>query len=376
MHSGNKLKLGLFGANCSSGKNATLVPERWQATWADNVRLATMADECGIEFMLPIGRWKGYGGITDYEGSTFETLTWATGLLAKTKQLTVFGTVHAPLFHPVIAAKQIVTADHVGQGRFALNIVCGWNEGEFEMFGVEQRGHEDRYEQGDEWLRALRMLWSEADDFDFDGTYYHFKGVRAKPKPYGGTNPLIMNAGASPAGHDFAIRNCDAYFTGVRQSGFDEKTGIIVPAFEQAAAKVAEVRAEAARLGREIGVFTRADIFCRPSQKEAYDYYHYAVVENADWGAVEGQLRLFGVTRENTPDFDERCRQHVRGFPIIGDPDRVAAVVGELSGAGFDGLAFSCLNYTDELPFVRDEVLPRLEAAGIRGPGLAAARSV
>jgi alkanesulfonate monooxygenase SsuD/methylene tetrahydromethanopterin reductase-like flavin-dependent oxidoreductase (luciferase family) len=40
----------------------------------------------------------------------------------------VFGTVHAPLIHPLIAAKQLVTADHIGQGRFGLNIVCGWNE--------------------------------------------------------------------------------------------------------------------------------------------------------------------------------------------------------------------------------------------------------
>ena len=59
------------------------------------------------------------------------------GCSAHTKRITVFGTVHAPLFHPMIAAKQIVTADHVGEGRFGLNIVVGWNEGEFEMFGVD-----------------------------------------------------------------------------------------------------------------------------------------------------------------------------------------------------------------------------------------------
>ena len=63
-------------------------------------------------------------------------MTWASGLLAATKRITVFGTVHAPLFHPIIAAKQMVTADHIGEGRFGLNIVVGWNEGEFEMFGV------------------------------------------------------------------------------------------------------------------------------------------------------------------------------------------------------------------------------------------------
>ena len=38
------------------------------------------------------------------------------------------------------------------------------------------------------------------------------KGIRGKPKPYGGSRPVIMNAGASPVGQAFAIRNCDAFF--------------------------------------------------------------------------------------------------------------------------------------------------------------------
>ena len=37
MGTGNKLKLGFFGANVSSGKNATKVPERWRATWDESV---------------------------------------------------------------------------------------------------------------------------------------------------------------------------------------------------------------------------------------------------------------------------------------------------------------------------------------------------
>ena len=169
---GNALKIGLFGANCSSGRAVTKVPERWSGTWADNLALAKMADEAGIDFLLPIGRWKGYGGDTGYQEATLETVTWATGLLAATKRITVFGTVHAPLFHPIIAAKQMVTADHIGEGRFGLNIVVGWNEGEFEMFGVEQREHATRYEYAQEWIDAIKLMWSERDDFDFDGAVH------------------------------------------------------------------------------------------------------------------------------------------------------------------------------------------------------------
>ena len=80
----NKLSLGLFGMNCSGGLAVTTIPERWDASWENNQKLARMADEAGIDFMLPLGRWKGYGGVTDHNGSNFETLTWATGILAST----------------------------------------------------------------------------------------------------------------------------------------------------------------------------------------------------------------------------------------------------------------------------------------------------
>src|SRR3984893_5061719 len=152
MYNDNALKIGVFGANCSSGRSATKVPERWSASWPDCLELARVADAAGIDFMLPIARWKGYGGDTDFHGTSLETITWAVGLLGATERMTVFGTVHAPLFHPLIAAKELVTADHVGEGRLGLNLVVGWNEGEFEMFGVKQREHDTRYEVAQEWL--------------------------------------------------------------------------------------------------------------------------------------------------------------------------------------------------------------------------------
>src|SRR6202521_2055855 len=102
----NVLKLGFFGANCSSGRYVTKVPERWSGNWEDNLRLAQMMDEAGMDFMLPIGRWKGYGGDTDYQGAAYETITWARGLLAATKRITVFGTVQPPLFPPLTAARR------------------------------------------------------------------------------------------------------------------------------------------------------------------------------------------------------------------------------------------------------------------------------
>jgi alkanesulfonate monooxygenase SsuD/methylene tetrahydromethanopterin reductase-like flavin-dependent oxidoreductase (luciferase family) len=362
LHGGNRLKLGLFGANCSSGRAVTKVPERWSGSWPDNLRLVRMADAAGIDFMLPIGRWKGYGGETEYQGATLETITWATALLGATKRITCFGTVHAPLFHPIVAANEMVTADHIGAGRFGLNIVVGWNEGEFEMFGVAQREHDARYDYAQEWIDAIKRIWSERETFDFSGNFIKLKSVRAEPKPYGGTRPIIMNAGASPTGRAFAVKNCDAFFMQASRVSVAET-----------AERVAAVKALAREHGRAIGVYTVGVITCRPTRREAEDYHHYCVVEQADWSAVDQLLALRKITPQ-TVSPAEFARQRSEfahgnsGLPIVGDPDHVARTLIALSEAGLTGVAVSLVNYADELPYLCDEVLPRLARAGLREP--------
>ena len=313
MYNANVLKIGMFGANCSSARTATKVPERWSASWPDCLKLAQMADRAGIDFMLPIARWKGYGGDTDFHGTTLETMTWACGLLAATERITVFGTVHAPLFNPIIAAKEIVTADHIGEGRFGLNIVAGWNEGEFEMFGVEQRDHETRYEYAEEWIQAIKRAWTEPDTFDFEGRFLKLKGVRAFPKPFGETRPLIMNAGSSGTGQAFALRNCDAFFTATAASR---------ASLEGTAQKVIDVKQQARALGRDIEVYTIGQVICRPTQKQAEEYHHHANVENADWSAVERMLELRDITQGEhlaggVPEAAQLLRRHFdRRVPV------------------------------------------------------------
>jgi dimethylsulfone monooxygenase len=363
MGRGNALKIGIFGANCSSARSATKVPERWQMSWPECLRLAQIADAAGIDFMLPIGRWKGYGGDTDFHGTTFETVTWATGLLASTKRLTVFGTVHAPLFHPLIAAKEFVTADHVGEGRFGLNLVAGWNEGEFEMFGVQQRDHETRYEFAQEWLDIVKRAWAEPGDFDHAGQFFKLSGVRAFPKPYGGTRPIIMNAGSTPTGQAFALRNCDAFFTATAASRQSLDANV---------KKVAEINAQARNFGHEISVFTVGLVVCRPTQAEAEEYYRHSIITNADWGAVDGMLALKNMTPQNmsAEEFASKrmyfATHAIGGYPFVGSPDHVAEELASLSKAGMAGIAVSFVNYLNEVPHFCDEVLPRLARLGVR----------
>jgi dimethylsulfone monooxygenase len=363
MHNGNALKIGLFGANCSSGRSATKVPERWSASWPDCLKLARLADEAGLDFMLPIARWKGYGGDTDFHGRSLETITWAVGLLCATKRMTVFGTVHAPLFHPLIAAKEFVTADHIGEGRIGVNIVVGWNEGEFDMFGVEQREHDVRYDYAQEWIDIVKAAWTRDGTFDFDGKFFQLKGGRAYPKPYGDTRPLLMNAGSSDVGQAFALRNCDAFFVATAGSR---------KSLEGSAVKVNEVKTAAAALGRDIEVFTVGQVICRPTQKEADDYYQHAIIDNADWSAVDGMLANKSMTPQTMPAAEYEAKRRyfaanaIGGYPFVGTPDRIAEELTIISRAGVRGIGLSFVNYLDEVPYFCDEVLPRLVRQGVR----------
>jgi dimethylsulfone monooxygenase len=358
MGNDNVLKIGYFGQNCSSGRYITLAKERWSASWDDNLRASQLADEAGMDFLLPIGRWKGYGGDSDLHGESLETITWATGLLAATTRITCFGTVHAPLFHPIIAAKQCVTADHIGEGRFGLNIVAGWNEDEFKMFGADLRDHENRYAYAQEWIDVVRMTW-EQDDADFDGAFFHLEGIRENPKPYGGTRPIVMNAGASPTGHAFALRNSDMFFTAVHLS---QDLGPLRD-------EVAKTQADARALGRHIDVFSSVFVTCRQTRAEAEEYVHYAIEEHANWDAME---KLFeGRRRMARSEADvARARANMPrsllGVAVVGDPDDVANGLAAYANAGLRGLVLAFVNFNDELPFFAEHVLPRLVRMGLR----------
>ena len=282
MYNDNSFKVGLFGANCSSGRAiVSTLPERWRADWDSCSAMAKLADDGGFDFILPIGRWKGYGGPTNFQGSTYETITWATGLLAQTKRVMVFGTVHAPIFNPVVAAKMMVTADHAGHGRFGLNIVVGWNEPEFLMMGHNQREHDDRYDYADEWIGVMKRMWTEDGSFDFDGEYLHMRGVTADPKMTHRQPPLIINAGSSGAGKSFSLKHCHGFFT-----NFVRRDPGVTASFVQG------FKDEARAIGREIKVFTQGHVVCRPTRKEAEEYYRFFTNEGADFEAIDTILQI------------------------------------------------------------------------------------
>jgi len=100
-----KLKLGTFSSNLSGGCAISSIDGVLKAEWPSTLALARMADEMEFEALVPVGRWKGFGGVTNFNGAGFESFTWAAGIGASTKHSGVFATSHVPTMHPVMAAK-------------------------------------------------------------------------------------------------------------------------------------------------------------------------------------------------------------------------------------------------------------------------------
>ena len=107
----NRFKLCLFAFNLTGGQTISTAEGVNDPTWEENLKLAQMADGAGLEALIPVGRWIGFGGPSQYHAKSFEAYTWAAGLGALTSYSMVVATGHVPAMHPIVAAKQSVTVD-------------------------------------------------------------------------------------------------------------------------------------------------------------------------------------------------------------------------------------------------------------------------
>ena len=357
LYNEQKLKLGLFGTNCSQGLTMTKAPTTYAATWEHTLKVAQRADEIGMEILVPVARWKGFGGSTNFNGTNFDTYTWAAGLAARTKNIMICSTSHLPTMHPIVAAKAGTTIDHISNGRFALNMVMGWFTPEMEMFGAPQRQHDDRYEYGSEWVEVLTRLWSAGEPFDFNGKYLRVAAAVSEPKPVQKPFPVLVNAGNSRAGIDFSARYVDFNFA-------------TVDTLENATdySKLVRDRARS-EYHRTVGVMTYAFVICRDTDEEA------AKVKQAilDAGDYEGAKNIMSVLGMESASFREQIRQYQErfilgwgGYPIIGTPEHVVDELRAISGAGMDGVILGFLDYYEEMAYFDKRVMPLLKQAGLR----------
>jgi alkanesulfonate monooxygenase SsuD/methylene tetrahydromethanopterin reductase-like flavin-dependent oxidoreductase (luciferase family) len=360
---GNRMKLGVMAFNCSHGSTITKVPESWKLDWAETVEIAQMADRAGMETLLPVGRWRGYGGPTDFNNSTFESFTWASALGALTKYVTLLATCHVPLVHPLMVAKMATTIDHVTGGRFALNVVCGWFKNEFDMFGANMRPHDDRYKYAAEWLDFLKQAWTRKGEFDFDGESFHAKNVWSEPKPLQHPHPPVMNAGGSPAAQDFTTRYCDMNFVILK-----DRTQIDV-----ARKQIESLKAMARANGRETRIWIHVYVVCRETEKEAKDYLQRYVYDEGDWEAAGNLLQIFGMQSSSLDKatLDGHKAHFIAGhggYPLVGTAEQITDELCRLADIGVDGCLCSWVDYKTELRQWNADVMPLLVQARLREP--------
>jgi dimethylsulfone monooxygenase len=347
------LSLGLFMPNCSNAYSISTykpVPDDW--TFESNARIAKAAEAAGFDFLFPVAKWRGYGGKTNYLGTSLETMTWAAGLLAMTERIRVFSTVHVPIFHPLVAAKMGATLDHMSNGRWGLNVVSGWSEHEFGMMGIEVMPHAERYRRTSAYVEILRGLWSEEPGtFNYSSPWYQIRDGWVSPQPVQRPHPPIANAGVSEDAKEMVARVCDWAF-------------ISLPSLESTTEITGDIRERARRHGRFVRCASYPFLVWRETEKEALDERR-RIIANMDREAVELWARGLSNQSGSFDDFTlEMLTLAGGGLPIFGTAEQVAEKLDRLYRDGIDGALMVFLSYYEDTLRFQREILPLLKQLG------------
>ncbi|MDT0317241.1 NtaA/DmoA family FMN-dependent monooxygenase [Streptomyces millisiae] len=189
-----------------------------------------------------------------------DTLPVLAALAAVTEHLGLVGTLNATFNEPYELARQLASLDHLSGGRAGWNVVTSFDAftgRNFRRGGFLAR--EQRYERAGEFLAAARQLWDswpadaiaadrdggaflrhpDAGSFAFSGEQFDIQGRFTTPRgPQG--HPVILQAGVSPQGRDFAAAGADAIFSPYRT-------------LAEAQPFYRDIQARATRLGRPPG---------------------------------------------------------------------------------------------------------------------------
>lgn len=362
----NKLKLGLFCHN-RSGPGFTLVAERYKPSWALSVELVRRADELGLEAVVSASNWRGWmEGRPDHPShKEFEPFTWCAGLGAISSRVALVATFHTQMHSPVFVAKAVATLDHITSGRCGINIVAGSSRTAHRLFGKNIEDHERRYEHTAEFVKVLRRLWTEAEEFDHRGEFYSVEGGLSLPRPLQRPSPPIMNAGFSGRGQAFAASNADIALTLLHEHKADSWK-------EQIDSYKNRARDEH---GRDIQVWTHGYLIIRDTEAEARDYLRWYSEEHVDQYMVDNWVREIGEGIGNLRPEQQAAMQRNwaagGGMALVGTAEQIADKMAKLSEAGVSGVLLTAIEPEDMLRRVERQLLPQLEAVGLRSASLA-----
>lgn len=278
----------------------------------------------------------------------------------------VIAAVHPGLWQPGVLAKWVATADHLSNGRAAVNVVSGWFKDEFTKLGEPWLEHDERYRRSAEFIQALRAIWTE-EHANLAGDFYRLRDFSLKPKPLslpGRPHPEIFQGGNSTAARYNGGRYSDWYFS----NGND---------FDGVSQQLADLRRIAADAGRTDGprFGLNGFVIVRDTEAEAREQLR-EIVAKADTPAVEGFRTAVKQAGASTSDrrgmwadssFEDLV-QYNDGFrtQLIGTAEQVAERIVEYRKLGVDLILTAFLHFQEEIEAFGKKVLPlvrELEAA-------------
>ncbi|ATU71777.1 Pyrimidine monooxygenase RutA [Gluconacetobacter sp. SXCC-1] len=344
---------GIFMPIANGGWILSETAPKIDGSYEYNRKAALLAEEIGLDFIMSMAKFRGYGGVTQHWNTSLDSLVLMSALAAQTSRVKVWTTFHTMLQNPAVAAKMIATLDQVSHGRAGLNVVPGSYKGEFEQMGAwpEGMGHDERYDLATEWLRAVKALWSEPS-VTMKGKYFHLDDCESYPKPIQKPRPFIVAAGMSERGMRFSVEETDAIFIGGRDD-----------AEMRAVSLKAKSMAKAA--GRRLRTYAMQILIIEETDEAAQALVDH-IRQGFDEQAFYGMMRSYGmidaeIGKENA--MTSRARSGFMAPFTAGSPATVCEQISaKIDNADLDGLMLIFPDYESGLRKLSQSVLPALRA--------------
>lgn len=346
-----KFNIGIFAFNASSGVTLTKSKKRWDPNWEKVKNIAIYADKKKFDFLLPIARWNDWKGITRPHKNTFETFSLMSSLSAVTKKINLFSTIHTAFLHPVFAARAATTISNISKGRYGVNIVCGWNESEFQMFDVKKNiSSDNRYLYGEEWLKIFnKLINKKSDKISFSGKFFTVKNAQCFPKLHEGKNITKISAAFSEKGRIFASKNFDILLT-------------MFSKIENLKKNNSNIKLNAMKKGKKIKIFSNVHIVCKKTRSEASDFYNQYSKTKQDTLAVNSFINNLEWSKKVVlASYLRQVKQKISGslggYTIIGTKNDVIEQLNEIYRSKCDGIALTFFDYKKDLEFFGKNIL-------------------
>jgi alkanesulfonate monooxygenase len=291
-----------------------------------------------------------------------ETWTTATALAAVTRRIRFLVAVRPGFIATGLFAQMAAAFDQLSGGRLDVNVVPGGIQGDFERLGVTS-DHDTRYEQGEEFIAALRALWAKPEPVVFEGNTVRLKGAVVSPGPVG-TGPRFYVGGASPRALQFAAAEAEVYLAWIQPR-------------DDIAKLLQQVGAAYAARGRRPVFGLRTHLVVRDAERDAWEAAEELMSQVdprvvaqrqaafAGTPMVGQQAQLRAALRERAPRLwngISRVRVNL-GTAIVGDPAQVTTELAAYWRLGIDEFILSGFPHVEECRRVAADVLPGLRAA-------------